>query len=605
MMMDAILVLEIIVGIVLYIMGSNARDEREMINKKLEEIATNTSGLNKKTEFYENLLKTIENIEDKKFKDTKLFAAIYADQRKALVQLYNEKLTFKAKDTDAHIKALTDSFHEVLKKSKEYQYKLAKYEQLFPWIKEFENADLSLATEEFYAKNNLPACGWRMAEKFKEEKIAAYTEIEKAKKYFKQYQVEATNRFNRACAEVKANLERENLEAKANLERERAEIKEERSKIAGRTLDSIKKARAIEGKEQDLLNRTRELNMLKDELAKKEEVIKDMEESHLLQVKDIPVLASFFSETLELKDVILEEKLRFKNPPAMRAADEVRAIRTDKRKWVERCKAAEYKVLYYEQIAPWLIETEDEKLVGDTCDVFNVEYDNKEDAVGYWLTKEEYMALPTQEKYQKALDRYCRRNKTNAEIGRDYERYIGYRYEKDGWDVEYRGIIDGYEDRGRDLICRKDGITHIVQCKYWSSRKEIHENHINQLFGTTVKYYLEQNSQASFDDFIKSLLGRKKSIVPIFRTSTKLSDTAKEFAKALGIKVIENDKMGEYPMIKCNIGKNDEKIYHLPFDQQYDKIKIDREGEFFANTVKEAERAGFRRAKRWRSDFVK
>ena len=35
-MMEAILVLEIIAGIVLYIIGSNARDEREMVNKKLE-----------------------------------------------------------------------------------------------------------------------------------------------------------------------------------------------------------------------------------------------------------------------------------------------------------------------------------------------------------------------------------------------------------------------------------------------------------------------------------------------------------------------------------------------------------------------------------------
>ena len=55
-------------------------------------------------------------------------------------------------------------------------------------------------------------------------------------------------------------------------------------------------------------------------------------------------------------------------------------------------------------------------------------------------------------------------------------------------------------------------------------------------------------------------------------------------------------------MIKCNINeKNNGKIYHLPFDQQYDNVKIDKEGEFFAMTVQEAEEAGFRRAKRWRS----
>ena len=59
--------------------------------------------------------------------------------------------------------------------------------------------------------------------------------------------------------------------------------------------------------------------------------------------------------------------------------------------------------------------------------------------------------------------------------------------------------------------------------------------------------------------------------------------------------------MGDYPCIKCNIGHDSEgnrtKIYHLPFDQQYDNTKIEpNKGEFYAVTVKEAENAGFRRA---------
>ena len=44
-----------------------------------------------------------------------------------------------------------------------------------------------------------------------------------------------------------------------------------------------------------------------------------------------------------------------------------------------------------------------------------------------------------------------------------------------------------------------------------------------------------------------------------------------------------------------------EKIYHLPFDQQYDKCSIKLgSGEFYAMTVKEAEEKGFRRAMKWR-----
>ena len=60
--------------------------------------------------------------------------------------------------------------------------------------------------------------------------------------------------------------------------------------------------------------------------------------------------------------------------------------------------------------------------------------------------------------------------------------------------------------------------------------------------------------------------------------------------------------MGDYPMIKCNINEG-RKIYHLPFDQQYWNTRIENEGELYAWTVKEAEEAGFRRAKRWHTDI--
>ena len=55
--------------------------------------------------------------------------------------------------------------------------------------------------------------------------------------------------------------------------------------------------------------------------------------------------------------------------------------------------------------------------------------------------------------------------------------------------------------------------------------------------------------------------------------------------------------MGEFPRIKCNVN-NGEKIYHLPFDQQYWRTQIKNNQEFYAWTVEEAERKGFRRAMR-------
>ena len=45
-------------------------------------------------------------------------------------------------------------------------------------------------------------------------------------------------------------------------------------------------------------------------------------------------------------------------------------------------------------------------------------------------------------------------------------------------------------------------------------------------------------------------------------------------------------------MIKCNINRG-ERIYHLPFDQQYHRTEIKNTGEFYAMTVKEATQEGF------------
>lgn len=148
----------------------------------------------------------------------------------------------------------------------------------------------------------------------------------------------------------------------------------------------------------------------------------------------------------------------------------------------------------------------------------------------------------------------------------------------------------GMEDLGRDIILKKEGRIYIVQCKYWSASKQIHENHITQLYGTTVSYCIENGIDQSM-------------VKGIMVTNIQLSDMAKKMADYLGIRYVENYPMGEYPRIKCNIGHGEygetTRIYHLPFDQQYDVTQIKNHGEFYAMTVEEAEKAGFRRTFKW------
>lgn len=209
------------------------------------------------------------------------------------------------------------------------------------------------------------------------------------------------------------------------------------------------------------------------------------------------------------------------------------------------------------------------------------------DYVRKYLSVEEYKKLSESERNQLALDRYIEsRKKSKWQIGRDYELYIGYLYENKGYNISYTGIEKKLEDLGRDIIAENDEEILIIQCKYWSKEKLIREKHICQLYGTAIQYKKQTNTN--------------KKIKPVFVTQTQLSDTAREFAQYLDVDVIENKSLEEFPRIKCNINRQGERIYHLPFDQQYDNTRINKaSGESFEFTVIQAELKGFRRAKKW------
>jgi hypothetical protein len=209
-----------------------------------------------------------------------------------------------------------------------------------------------------------------------------------------------------------------------------------------------------------------------------------------------------------------------------------------------------------------------------------------DDPAKVWLSEKEFSRLSTSEKYQLALERYRQSRKSKWEIGRDFERFIGFQYEAKGFSVAYQGIVEGLEDLGRDLICRNGRTTEIVQCKYWSTSKVIHEKHIFQLFGTVFEFAIDHPNEDVSGTFV---------------TSTSLSDKARDFAARLKITVREHELLQPYPCIKCNVSlRGGERIYHLPFDQQYDSTNIDTSRlECYVGTVAEAEALGFRRAHRW------
>lgn len=298
-------------------------------------------------------------------------------------------------------------------------------------------------------------------------------------------------------------------------------------------------------------------------------------------------LAEYIAEAFAAPEAAAARELENKKHPAQKAADEVRRVSAEKKALRVRLKYLEYAIKTYHEYFPVLEEYSDDIL--NEVATLELEDDDAPDAdrVARYISKEEYAQLSTTQRNQLALDKWKARRKSNVEIGRLYERYLGYLYEQDGWAVTFIGALEGLEDMGRDLLCVRDDEVHVVQAKYWSKHKTIHEKHIFQLYGTSL---LVPRTHTELQD---------KCITPIFASTTALSETALWAAKALDVQVRSIDMVQDYPVIKCNIN-GDSRIYHLPFDQQYDRVRIiPPKGELYVKTVAEAEAKGFRRAKRY------
>lgn len=342
--------------------------------------------------------------------------------------------------------------------------------------------------------------------------------------------------------------------------------------------------------DQKLAERHRNCVFLETNLSSRQKKLDEQEDFIHKLLNSNPATAPFFAKQfadyLHLQDLKDVNYLQAKPHPAFTAAEKVREIAAQKRTLQQQCKLQEYQLTLYETIFPWLsdfkeISSEDLQQFAESEIAPESEYSS----LKKWLSPQEYRSLSSDDRLQLALERYSKRQKSNWQIGIEYERYVGYCYEKKGYRVRYNGATEGLEDMGRDLIISKDKKMYVIQCKRWSVEKTIHEKHIFQLYGTTILQKMEHP-----DCTVGSL----------FITTTSLSDLAKSCANYLDITVVENFPLKEYPLIKCNVSKDGDQIYHLPFDQQYDRVIINpSDGDFYASTIAEAESKGFRHAWRW------
>ncbi len=335
---------------------------------------------------------------------------------------------------------------------------------------------------------------------------------------------------------------------------------------------------------EQLKEKDEEIDDLQNKLNEHTSGLQTMLSSNLTA---IPWLAGMMADYLTYDLEIMAKELDWGcDQKRLKKVASIREIRAEAKARIQEAKEAVYQLEYLRSLYPGI----DDVLETDYKDLDFAGTIPEHDPARDFLSKEEWAALTPSQRDQLALDRYIQsRSKSKWQIGRDYELSVAHEFIQDGYSVDTFGSYMKLEDLGRDLIARNERDTYIIQCKYWSSSKTIHEKHIYQLYGTLVTYRIEN------PDFLTTVKG-------LFVTNTTLSPTAKEAADMLGITVRENHQMTDFPRIKCNIGRDElgpTYIYHLPMDAQYDVVQIKNPGEFYAHTVQEAIDAGFRRAFKW------
>lgn len=135
----------------------------------------------------------------------------------------------------------------------------------------------------------------------------------------------------------------------------------------------------------------------------------------------------------------IAQYLTNKPHPAKKVAVRISTLRKEAQQYLAEKKLLEYKLNYILQLYPNI-----EDIFDDGFNDENIpELETKEttDRTRLFLSHEEYLSLSSTEKNQLALDRYLQQRKSKWQIGRDYEMYIGYLFEREGYSVQYSGIM--------------------------------------------------------------------------------------------------------------------------------------------------------------------
>ena len=124
----------------------------------------------------------------------------------------------------------------------------------------------------------------------------------------------------------------------------------------------------------------------------------------------------------------------------------------------------------------------------------------------------------------------------SSDWGYIYEKYVGQKYEEEGFKVEYLGLHKGFLDGGMDIVISKDDFKAYIQCKFSTkSRACFGKQKIEWILYKASSFLSKQykDKKLNFWLVIPSLALIKKELKDYFLSKNNLQDKVKLELKAI------------------------------------------------------------------------
>lgn len=178
----------------------------------------------------------------------------------------------------------------------------------------------------------------------------------------------------------------------------------------------------------------------------------------------------------------------------------------------------------------------------------------------------------------------ARKIRSKKYIGLDYERFIGYLLESNGYSVMYNGALKGVKDGGIDLIASKENDLLLIQCKLYKRGRNIPSGYAYRLKASVDRYCQDHPE-------VKRAVGYLVTNYAVSAKAQYVADTS-----GLQTAIVRYDRY--YPCVKC-VSFNTQKgarrsYYYMPWQASYDKVNVlPKADDCYVFTAREAESLGY------------